>query len=150
MLAIEIGPATAAKLRSNLPSERLRVAVGDFEVMEIAAGEADAVFCRDLLEFLGDFKSAAPKKSSTVRKLAQAAAQNEPVARYLAPHQDLLFDFLRAYEAAPKMRPPSGRRAASGAPVPAGRSSPLSAAYSGYQLTTTASGTSQPTTANRA
>ena len=44
VLAIEIGPATAAKLRSNLPSDRLRVAVGDFEVMEIAAGEADAVF----------------------------------------------------------------------------------------------------------
>jgi Methyltransferase domain len=44
VLAIEIGPATAAKLRSNLHSDRLRVAVGDFEVMEIAAGEADAVF----------------------------------------------------------------------------------------------------------
>jgi hypothetical protein len=44
VLAIEIGPATAARLRSNLPSDRLRVAVGDFEVMEIAAGEADAVF----------------------------------------------------------------------------------------------------------
>ncbi len=44
MLAIEIGPATAAKLRSNLPSDRLRVLVGDFEVMEIAGGEADAVF----------------------------------------------------------------------------------------------------------
>ena len=44
MLAIEIGPATAAKLRSNLPSDRLDVSVGDFEVVEIAAGEADAVF----------------------------------------------------------------------------------------------------------
>src|ERR1700677_1315676 len=44
VLAIEIGPTTAAKLRSNLPSDRLRVGVGDFEVMEIAAGEADAVF----------------------------------------------------------------------------------------------------------
>jgi len=44
VLAIEIGPATAARLRSNLPSDRLRVAVGDFEVMEIAAGEADTVF----------------------------------------------------------------------------------------------------------
>jgi SAM-dependent methyltransferase len=44
VLAIEIGPATAAKLRSNLPSERLQVAVGDFEVMEIATGAADAVF----------------------------------------------------------------------------------------------------------
>jgi hypothetical protein len=80
--------------------------------------EADAVFCRDLLEFLGDFKSVAPK-SSTVRRLGQAAAQNEPVARDLAPHQDLLFDFLRAYEAAPKMRPLSQRRPASGTPEPA-------------------------------
>jgi SAM-dependent methyltransferase len=44
VLAIEIGPATAAKLRSNLPSDRLDVSVGDFEVVEIAAGEADAVF----------------------------------------------------------------------------------------------------------
>ena len=44
VLAIEIGPATAARLRSNLPSDRLRVGVGDFEVMEIAAGQADAVF----------------------------------------------------------------------------------------------------------
>jgi SAM-dependent methyltransferase len=44
VLAIEIGPAIAAKLRSNLPSDRLRVGVGDFEVLEIAAGKADAVF----------------------------------------------------------------------------------------------------------
>ena len=44
MLAIEIGPAMAAKLQSNLPSDRLRVVVGDFEVIEVAAGEADAVF----------------------------------------------------------------------------------------------------------
>ncbi len=80
--------------------------------------EADAVFCRDLLEFLGDFKSVSPK-SSSVRRLGQAAAQNEPVARDLAPHQDLLFDFLRAYEAAPKMRPLSQRRPASGTPEPA-------------------------------
>jgi len=77
--------------------------------------EADAVFCRDLLEFLGDFKSVAPK-SKTVRRLAQAAVQNEPVARDLAPHQDLLFDFLRAYEAAPKMRPLSHRSLESGTP----------------------------------
>jgi hypothetical protein len=33
----------AAKLRSNLPSERLRIAVGDFEATAIAPG-ADAVF----------------------------------------------------------------------------------------------------------
>jgi SAM-dependent methyltransferase len=44
VLAIEIGPATAAKLRSNLPSDQLHVRVGDFEVLEIAVGEADAVF----------------------------------------------------------------------------------------------------------
>jgi hypothetical protein len=77
--------------------------------------EADAVFCRDLLEFLGDFKSVAPK-SSTVRRLGQAAVQSEPVARELAPHQDLLFDFLRAYEDAPKMRPLSQRSLAIGTP----------------------------------
>jgi SAM-dependent methyltransferase len=41
--AIEIGPATAAKLRSNLPSDRLRVSVGDFETTAIASG-IDAVF----------------------------------------------------------------------------------------------------------
>ena len=34
VLAIEIGPAMAAKLRSNLPSDRLNVGVGDFEAME--------------------------------------------------------------------------------------------------------------------
>ncbi len=44
VLAVEIGPAMAAKLRSNLPSHRLRVVVGDFEVMELVPGEADAVF----------------------------------------------------------------------------------------------------------
>lgn len=42
--AIEIGPAMAAKLRSNLSSCRLRVSVGDFEVTAIASGGADAVF----------------------------------------------------------------------------------------------------------
>jgi SAM-dependent methyltransferase len=42
--AIEIGPAMAAKLRSNLPSDRLRVTVGDFETVTLAPGTADAVF----------------------------------------------------------------------------------------------------------
>ena len=42
--AIEIGPAMAAKLRSNLPSDRLRVTVGDFERVSIEPGSADAVF----------------------------------------------------------------------------------------------------------
>lgn len=41
--AIEIGPATGAKLRSNLPSDRLRISVGDFEATAVASG-ADAVF----------------------------------------------------------------------------------------------------------
>jgi SAM-dependent methyltransferase len=44
VLAIEIGPAMAAKLRSNLPSDQLRICVGDFEVMEIVAGGADVLF----------------------------------------------------------------------------------------------------------
>jgi SAM-dependent methyltransferase len=41
--AVEIGPAMAAKLRSNLASRRLRISVGDFEVMSVEPG-ADAVF----------------------------------------------------------------------------------------------------------
>ncbi len=41
--AIEIGPAMAAKLRANLPSERLRVTVGDFEVLHIDPSSAHAV-----------------------------------------------------------------------------------------------------------
>ncbi len=44
VLAMEIGPAMAAKLRSNITSDRLRVCVGDFEVTKIADGSADAVF----------------------------------------------------------------------------------------------------------
>jgi SAM-dependent methyltransferase len=44
VLAIEIGPAMAGKLRSNVPSDRLRVEVGDFELTEIEVGEVDAVF----------------------------------------------------------------------------------------------------------
>jgi trans-aconitate methyltransferase len=42
--AVEIGPAMAAKLRSNLASDRLRVSVGDFEVIAIPSGAADVVF----------------------------------------------------------------------------------------------------------
>ena len=44
VLAIEIGPAMAAKLRSNIPSDRLDIIVGDFELVDIVAGAADAVF----------------------------------------------------------------------------------------------------------
>lgn len=41
--AVEIGPAMAVKLRSNLPSPRLRISVGDFEELPIEPG-ADALF----------------------------------------------------------------------------------------------------------
>ena len=41
--AIEIGPNMAAKLLSNLPSDRLRVSIGDLETIGIAPG-ADAAF----------------------------------------------------------------------------------------------------------
>ncbi len=44
VLAIEIGPAMATRLRSNLPSDRLSVVVADFEVVDIPADAADAVF----------------------------------------------------------------------------------------------------------
>jgi len=42
--AVEIGPAMAAKLRSNFPAARLQVTVADFEEADIAAASADAVF----------------------------------------------------------------------------------------------------------
>lgn len=42
--AVEIGPAMAAQLRSNLPTGRLRVLVGDFEKLDVPAASADAVF----------------------------------------------------------------------------------------------------------
>lgn len=47
--AVEIGPTMAARLRSNLPHDRLRVVVGDFErvgaaQLEITPGTLDAVF----------------------------------------------------------------------------------------------------------
>jgi trans-aconitate methyltransferase len=42
--AIEVGPAMAAKLRSNLPTNRLRVSIDDFEALNIATASADAVF----------------------------------------------------------------------------------------------------------
>ncbi len=42
--AIEIGPATAAKLREVIPSPALTITVGDFEVADVEVGRADAVF----------------------------------------------------------------------------------------------------------
>ena len=42
--AVEISPLMADRLRSNLPSERLEVSVGDFETIDLAAQSADAVF----------------------------------------------------------------------------------------------------------
>lgn len=42
--AFEIGPAMAAKLRSNLTTDRLRVCVGDFEEADIPAASVDVVF----------------------------------------------------------------------------------------------------------
>jgi SAM-dependent methyltransferase len=44
VVAVEIGPATAARLRSNLPSDRLHVSVGDFEVVDMVDSDADALF----------------------------------------------------------------------------------------------------------
>jgi SAM-dependent methyltransferase len=42
--AIEIGPAMAAKLRSNFATDRLTITVGDFESLALPAREADVVF----------------------------------------------------------------------------------------------------------
>jgi hypothetical protein len=115
---------TTISLRSTRPAglkqgrPEIEVIPEDFS-RSTPLDEVDAVFCRDLLEFLGDFRAAAPK-SRTVRRLGQAAVQNEPAARYLAPHEDLLFDFLRAYEDAPKMRPLSQTSATRSTPEAAG------------------------------
>jgi SAM-dependent methyltransferase len=42
--AVEIGPATAAMLRSKLPSDRLRVSVADFEELALPPASDDCVF----------------------------------------------------------------------------------------------------------
>lgn len=63
--AIEIGPAMAAKLRSNLPSDRLRIGVGDFETVDIAPG-ADAVFSATAYHWL-------PRQAQTDRPAAVLA-----------------------------------------------------------------------------
>lgn len=42
--AVEIGPATAAKLRETLPSDRLQVTVGDFEALDLPPAGADCLF----------------------------------------------------------------------------------------------------------
>jgi SAM-dependent methyltransferase len=51
--AIEIGPAMGAALRSNLPSDRLHVRVGDFEDIDVAAQSADAVFSACAYHWIG-------------------------------------------------------------------------------------------------
>jgi SAM-dependent methyltransferase len=42
--AVEISPSMASRLRSNLPTERLTVSVGDFETIDLVAESVDAVF----------------------------------------------------------------------------------------------------------
>jgi SAM-dependent methyltransferase len=42
--AIELGPAMAARLRANFPSDQLQVTVGDFERVDVADRSMDAVF----------------------------------------------------------------------------------------------------------
>ena len=42
--AIEIGPAMATLLRSNLPTDQLDISVGDFDVLDLPPRSADAVF----------------------------------------------------------------------------------------------------------
>jgi trans-aconitate methyltransferase len=51
--AVEIGHAMAVKLRSNFRTERLRVSVGDFEVLNIPAASADALFSATAYHWIG-------------------------------------------------------------------------------------------------
>ncbi len=111
-----LGGTTTISLRATPPGAP-GLGISEIEVISEVPhksspiNEADAIFCRDLLEFVGDFRSAAPK-SSNVRRLGQAAATGTAGARDPALGPDALFDFLRAYEAAPKMRPLSNHRPA--------------------------------------
>jgi hypothetical protein len=104
-----LGGTTTISLRNTVPAGKQQTR-SEIEVIPEnrpnsgPTNDFDAVFCRDLLEFLGDFRSAAPK-SRTARRLGQAVAQGTPPVRDSALRQDILFDFLRAYEDAPKMRP---------------------------------------------
>ncbi len=41
---VEIGPGMATRLRSNLPSDALRITVGDFEQVPVPDGSMDALF----------------------------------------------------------------------------------------------------------
>jgi SAM-dependent methyltransferase len=50
--AIEIGPAMAANLTANLPSEDLRVTVGDFERISIPERSMDALFSATAYQWL--------------------------------------------------------------------------------------------------
>ena len=65
--AVEIGPAMAAKLRSNLPTERLQVIVADFEEWDPPEASADAIF------------------SATAYHWVSPAAQTDRPARILRP-----------------------------------------------------------------
>jgi hypothetical protein len=122
-----LGATTTISLRDTVSGSTGQVRSGIEVIPENPSSsgpikDLHAVFCRDLLEFLGDFRSAAPK-SSSVRRLGQAAvAQGPPATRDPAPHQDILFDFLRAFEAAPKMRPLSHMGVGRVAPGTAGTS----------------------------
>jgi hypothetical protein len=115
---------TTISLRSTVPAGTEQVR-SEIEVIPETAprpkqiNDLDAIFCRDLLEFLGDFRAAAPK-SRTARRLGQAVAQGTQPLRDSALRQDILFDFLRAYEDAPKMRPLSQMGVGHMPPGPAG------------------------------
>ena len=70
--AVEIGPAMAAKLRSNVSSDRLRVTVGDFEVVGIAPGTADAVFSATAYHWISP--AAQTERPATVLRLGGIVA----------------------------------------------------------------------------
>ena len=70
--AVEIGPAMAAKLRSNLSSDRLRVTVGDFEAVSIAPGTADAVFSATAYHWIS--RAAQTERPATVLRLGGIVA----------------------------------------------------------------------------
>jgi hypothetical protein len=69
--AIEIGPSMAAKLGSKLPSDRLRITVGDFETASTPSG-ADAVFAATAYHWISP--AAQTDRPATILRLGGVVA----------------------------------------------------------------------------
>lgn len=83
--AVEIGPAMADRLRSNLPSDRLEITVGDFESVELPLGSADAVYSSTAYHWIREpahvDRPAEVLRSGGVVAIVDLVQVNDPVDR---------------------------------------------------------------------